>query len=229
MTPQELKREADALLKEHQIVEALSRFGDTTIHGSYDLDLMVWPELDIVVFAEGLQSSLCWDLLKALHERSPATVAMVINHCDYRLDTVMPGSVLIDYRIWRQDIEWKLDIALAPMPKTSTAGLTKVSDWIVHHGDPRAYNAMVRSRMDANSHKLIYRIKTAFIHSNYYRRMRWVFTPPERYFGTHDIYSAVFDHGVSSPQEFVRYLASSRGIDLASDPALSAQGFVIDA
>src|SRR4051794_19897912 len=46
---QRLRSEADVLLREHDILNVLGRFGTSHVTGSYDLHLMTWRDLDIYV------------------------------------------------------------------------------------------------------------------------------------------------------------------------------------
>lgn len=105
-----MQNQADEILREQHAIEILGKYGDVHLHGSYKLDLMTWPEIDIWILSDDFQSSMAWDIIKDLANAVPPTHVHVINQFDHQLGRTPPDCISIDYRFLHEQVEWKLDI-----------------------------------------------------------------------------------------------------------------------
>ncbi|TWT36618.1 hypothetical protein KOR34_15240 [Posidoniimonas corsicana] len=199
-----LQKQADVILQDTGIVEILRSFGTSFLHGSYDLDLMVWPELDIAVEIPELDHHTPYELMAALSRVVTPTVAMVVDQ--FGQESLFPmrvdDSILVDFRFIHAGVEWKLDLTL-----------------LAEHGEWSAsvYNNQIKQRLTPETRRIIASIKDLAVQSGCYRRSRWAFTAAEDAFCTHDIYKAVFECGVTNYEQFASYLKLERDIDLVGE------------
>lgn len=61
-----LHADADVLLKKTKIVEKLSKYGEVSISGSYDLDLMMDGDIDLFIINKNIDKQKSVDILQAL-------------------------------------------------------------------------------------------------------------------------------------------------------------------
>ncbi len=206
-----IKEQANAMLSECGILEVLKQFGEAHLHGSHDLDLMVWPELDFGILMKDLSFSSPFELVAALSKKVYPTTSMVINQIDRKpiFPMKVENNALIDFRFLHQNVEWKLDMVLVSKDVERTGPL---------------YNQDVRRYLTPDNHRIVKTIKEQLIHSPYYRKSRWEFTDRSQYFGANDVYKAVFGQGVTNVDQFVGYLKHVRGIDIPGEPEVSVGG-----
>lgn len=58
--------DADVLLKKTELVEKLSKYGEVSISGSYDLDLMMDGDIDLLIINKNIDKQKSVDILQAL-------------------------------------------------------------------------------------------------------------------------------------------------------------------
>jgi hypothetical protein len=94
-----MRNQADEMLTECRVVDILSKHGDVRVFGSYELDLMVWPEIDVYVINPQFHPPMAWDIVKDLSQVVPPTVVFVANQIDHALGLTPVKSVAVDYRL----------------------------------------------------------------------------------------------------------------------------------
>lgn len=197
--PTDMKRLADAMLAEYGIIPALAQFGETYLHGGYEMDLMVWPEVDVYLLFTGFRSDQVYPVIQRLHECCPPSSVLVLNQVEHERRYGPGGCVIVDYRLVHAGLSWKLDLCMAD--KVSFA-------WV------RDYNAALRQKMTPAQHAMIRNIKTVAVQSPHYRRANWEFIKRDRFFYSGDIYHAVLEHGVIDFDGFATHLERTRGFRL---------------
>ncbi|GEM_PF-5615342 len=198
-----IREEADRMLREYGILEALRVYGEPYLHGSYELDLMVWPELDIYLLVSGFQSRHVYKIIESMHDCVPPTDVLMTNKIDHASRFGPSGYVHIDYMLMHSDVEWKIDLGVVDKNK--------------HQWPLREYNSGLLTRLTPELRSTIVDIKTKAVCSSLYRRSTWQLVERKGTFYSGDIITAVLDHGVADFDGFTKFLRSQRGIDFRSE------------
>ena len=171
-----LQREAVRFAVEHRIVELLATLGRVIPVGSAVTGLMVWRDLDYTVDAHGVAAATVWDALRPLLHRCHALV--YADETGERVAETAPYER--QYFIFRIE-DWKLDISVW------TNGAPE---------DVERYQQRLVERLDDETRLAILHLKTAWL------------TRPEypTVVGGFEIYEAVLEHGVRTPDELDRHL-----------------------
>jgi len=172
-----LQVEARRFADEHGVAELLSPLGRVIPVGSAVTGLMVWRDLDYTVDADGATAAEVWSAVHPLLTRCRRLV-----YADETGDRVA-GTAPYErhYFVFRID-DWKLDVSV----------------WT--NGAPvevERYQGDLAARLDDQARLAILRLKDA-----------WQ-TRPEYpdVVGAFEIYEAVLEHGIRTPEELERYLA----------------------
>lgn len=188
----ELQAEAERVAADLELFGVLGRAGTVRLIGSAATGLMVWRDLDLQILSPGLTAGDAWDVVRPLaaHQRvyevrfvdQSGTGDLNVTRRDRRY------YVQLYYRADRGH-EWKLD----------------VSFWL--SGDPRedetAYTERLARRLDPEARFAILWIKGLWVESPRHRDPAY-----GREVSSMDIYEAVLEHRVRSPEEFDAYLAA---------------------
>lgn len=175
MKNEELKAEADALVRRCRLPELLAGYPAWFIGGSYSYDLMCWRDLDIYLLDAERDLRRCFEVGYELAARLNAWKCRFTNNVGGEPNGFYWGIKLGDVRrgAWKLDV-WFLDRA--------------------GYESHAAYCSRMRERPTDEQRRLILSIKEA-----YWQR------PAYRDTVTSDlIYRAVLDDGVSSLAEFER-------------------------
>ena len=171
-----LQREARELASRHRIDECLARLGRVIPVGSAVTGLMVWRDLDYTVDAPGVTAAACWDAVRPLLHA--CTKVAWADETGEKVAYTAPYERF--YFVLHVD-GWKVDITIW------TNGPP---------GDVEPYQRELPARLDDETRLAILRLKEA-----------WHVRPEYPYgVGAYDIYVAVLDHGVRTPDELERYL-----------------------
>jgi len=174
-----LQAEARRLTSELGVTESLGRLGRVIPVGSAVTGLMVWRDVDFTVDAPGAGSDAVWDALSPLVRRSQD-----VHYADEtgrRVAETAPHER--HYFVCRAD-GWKVDVSV----------------WT--NGAPESverYQQELPERLDGETRLTILRLKDAW-----HRRPEY----PE-VVGAFQIYEAVLQHGVLTPEDLERHLAST--------------------
>jgi hypothetical protein len=177
-SPEALRHEATTILHEGGLLAALARYGEPRPSGSYDLDLMVWRDLDVYVVTPDLPLSRFFSLGGEIAE------LLRPHRMRFRDERIAgtPGLPRLGLYWGVYFGQWKLDVwAVAP---EEFERLDR-------------YLESVRSRLNTDSRKTILRLKEAFFSHAEYRQS----------FSAKDIYDAVLDRGVTDEAGLIRSLA----------------------
>jgi hypothetical protein len=172
-----LQAEAHRFAVDHGVEALLAPLGRVIRVGSAVTGLMVWRDVDYTVDGEGTTATAVWGALRPLLTRCRR-----LAYADETGDRVAETAPYErHYFVFRID-EWKLDISV----------------WT--NGAPvevERYQLELVSRMDDEARLAILRLKDAW------------HTRPEypEVVGAFEIYEAVLEHGVRTPEELQRYLA----------------------
>lgn len=181
-----LQTEAAAILAELDLAAIVADVGPMLLAGSYVSGLMCWPDLDIMVFAGAAFSPQ--DVLRLLQQ--------IVDR---------PGVVGFDYRDERgprsptgtaRDERYHLVIALARHGRTWRIDLTL---WLNDpHENITAWHESLRDTVTVDQRSAILWIKDLWHRLPSY---------PDRVGGL-QIYNAVLDDGVRTPQQFAAWLTA---------------------
>ncbi len=172
-----LQAEARRFAKEHCVAGLLAPLGRVIPVGSAVTGLMVWRDLDYTVDAEGATATAVWDAVRPLLLRCRRLV-----YADETGDRVAETAPYERHYFVFRIGDWKLDISV----------------WT--NGAPaevEGYQHQLAARIDDETRLAILRLKDAW------------HTRPEypEVVGAFEIYEAVLEHGVRTPEELERYLA----------------------
>ena len=179
-----LQDEAQAVLKELDLVRLLSTAGVLRHVGSSALGLMVWRDLDLTVSSPGLSIERAYAIMHPLY------VHPRVKHVRYfnESGSFNPTGLQLHDRYYfavlydtPAGIEWKIDISF----------------WLADSIHPEPVHDALEQRLTPETRLVILWIKDTWYRLPAYRH--------EIY--SVDIYDAVLQHGVRTPAEFDSYLA----------------------
>lgn len=108
-----LHNKATELLKEKKLHKLMSKYGEVIYTGSFDLDLMVWPDIDIQLVIDNNKSKLdqMLELGRELLHDSEIKHIKLINFTKTK-KSGMPRGMFLGMKIKQQEspISWKIDI-----------------------------------------------------------------------------------------------------------------------
>lgn len=105
----ELKRAADKLLRETGIIDILARLGAVHPVGSYRLDAMYRPDIDLIVIADELRADAAVTATKQLLDQCHFQTVGFADWASYANPEGATGYYW-ELRALRGDVWWKLDI-----------------------------------------------------------------------------------------------------------------------
>jgi hypothetical protein len=191
-----LRAEATAILEELGLYILLQTFGRVVVHGSYELDLMVWRDLDIYLClipgTATFQLSGFFELGARVAELLPA------HRMHFRNELAAPTDGLPKGLYWGVHLRegpygpWKIDIWA--IDADELARLTE-------------YQQSVARQLTPESRRVILEIKSLLHNHSEYRRG----------FGARQIYDAVLSSGVRDIAGFVAYLREKNGLEIDAE------------
>ena len=121
---QNIKKQADLILKKTQLVESLSRFGTVHIIGSYPMDLMYNPDIDIIVTSKDIRASS----LKALEAILQKRICQKIEYGDFvKFKRVKrPAGYIMVLKIISKGVLWEVEIWFLPSAQKEEKFMEKV-------------------------------------------------------------------------------------------------------
>lgn len=176
----ELQDEARDFVEFAQLSQRLESF-DFYFTGSYALDLMAWPDVDVNVRFAGHHQSIFALGSEILKELSPSWFEL--RHAANEKDS--PGIYFLGFEIRHHSILWNVDIWFLDDDRFMAN-----QDWL-----RTTYEAMTPKRRDS-----IVAIKQSLLARGVY--------PTER--SSMDVYTAVLDGGVHDVEEFNAWVEHSR-------------------
>lgn len=110
----ELRSEADTLLKRTNLLSLLSEYGVPYIHGSHKLGLMTWRDLDILVEARRLTRTVHFEMGRRLSEVFDPFEMLFVDTTDLEVN----GAPAFECLYWgvctrgEEHARWKIDVCL---------------------------------------------------------------------------------------------------------------------
>jgi hypothetical protein len=178
-----LQTEAEEVMDRLQLLPMLNHVGRTMIVGSKALGLMVWRDVDIEVYCPMLSADAVFEVIR------PLASVPGIHKLNFR-DWSGPRSVadVPDGLYWGvryqpdADPEWKFDLWFVAEHTTHRMGSELLST--------------MPPRLTPKIRRTILSLKSLWFEHPSYRHVVY----------STDIYDAVLDHGVATPEQFERYL-----------------------
>jgi hypothetical protein len=180
----DLQEEAEALIQALDLRAMLESLGPTEMVGSVVSGLMVWRDIDFCVDCAGLTPERAWDALR------PLVTAPQVTRLDFRNETGEQNlhSDPTDQRLYyvlryetTPGVQWKIDLSL----------------WTVASPkDPGELLVELEQRLTEETRLAILWIKDVWHRLPIY--------PDD--IGGYEVYDAVLNHGVRTPEAFDRYL-----------------------
>lgn len=180
----DLQREAETLIQTLDLRAMLETLGPTELVGSVVSGLMVWRDIDFCVDCPQLRPERAWDALR------PLLIDPQVTQLDYRNETGerAPDGDPTAQRLYlvlryaaAPGVEWKIDLSL----------------WTVElPSDPGELLAELDRRLTHETRLAILWIKDVWCRLPVY--------PND--VGGFEVYDAVLNHGVRTPDDFDRYL-----------------------
>lgn len=187
---QNVKSQADRLLLTSGVLDILKIYGEPKIGGSYALDTMLRPDIDIFVIAEKHDYLKILEVQRRLMETKFFRELDFVNWVDFEDSKVMDAHEYY-FQPWTpfEGVLWKLDISLFTPEYDRSAELTD------------RFKALLDAERDNTKRITILTIKEAMRDGKKYRR------------GIDGklIYQAVLDEGVADVSGFERFCLS-RGL-----------------
>jgi hypothetical protein len=181
-----LQAEAAAILVDLDLAATVADVGPMLLAGSYVSGLMCWPDLDVMVFTAADFSP--HDVLRLLHGIVDRPGVVGFDYRDERGPRSPTGTV--------RDERYHVVIQLARDGRTWRIDLTL---WLNDpHVNVTAWHESLRDTVTADQRSAILRIKDVWHRLPSY---------PDRVGGL-QIYNAVLDDGVRTPQQFAAWLAA---------------------
>ena len=179
-----LQTEARQIMRELNVHALLSQAGLVTEVGSWVTGLMAWPDIDFGITSPGLDSTRAYEIMLPLLTHPRTTMVRFTNETGTHTFAGDPRNERLFFMVYYEHtsgLVWKLDIPfwLDPEPR-----------------DEGQFAAQLQSRLTPETRLAILWIKDIWHSSPVY--------PVE--VGSVDIYTAVLDHGVRTPDAFDTYL-----------------------
>lgn len=183
---QRLETEASDLRAELGLDAILGAVGEPVVVGSAALGLMTWRDLDVTVVCEQLDLAAVLDIAHRIGMLPEVSQVRFRNDTGrWNTDPSYPDGLYLGIECTRSGEAWNLDI------------------WFVDEPDRQpdlAHLSTLAPRLDDEARVAILTIKDAWCRSPRYGSE----------VTSHQIYEAVLDHGVRTPDEFEAYRSNQR-------------------
>lgn len=178
-----LQDEASRVIAELDLISLLARAGRAEQVGSVVSGLMVWRDIDVGAVSPGLSVNGAWEVMRPIIARPEVTRVSYTNESGHLNTSGRPYDdrhyFVIHYETAAHD-DWKIDITF----------------WLTDGPREQRARALELTRLPRETRLSILWIKDV-----------WHKLPTYPYqVGGTDIYDAVLEHGVRTPDEFDAYL-----------------------
>jgi hypothetical protein len=179
-----IRNEADEILHEKGLLSILKRFGTPHITGSYALDLMTWRDLDIYIETEDISEEIFFRLGAEINSRfSPVKMS-------YRNERIKKTAGL------PMGLYWGIYFG------NERKGAWKIDIWAVDAQECRQriqFCDAIAARLTPLAKQIILTIKSNCWQDPEYRRS----------YSSKEIYEAVLDKGITTIEDFRKYISSA--------------------
>jgi hypothetical protein len=188
-----LQAEASRVIADLDLMTSLARAGRVEQVGSSVSGLMVWRDIDVGAVSPGLTTDRAWELMLPIIARPEITRVSYSNESGHLNTSGRPYDdrhyFVIHYESAARD-DWKIDVTF----------------WVIAGPREHRERALALARLPRETRVAILWIKDVW------HRLP---TYPYQVGGT-DVYDAVLEHGVRTPEEFDAYLRE-RGMPTRAD------------
>ena len=182
---QRIRKEADEILYGRGLHAILSDYGDVFVCGSYCLELMVPRDLDIVIGTVDTSRKRFFEMGGRIAEALDPVKMLFLDNIRYR--TLIPVGLHWDTYVRMPCGEWTVDLWVRD-PKAVE--------------DRRKTSEGILTRLTPALRKRILQIKEYGVEQHGPAR--------GQHFAGWDVYGAVLDNGVETPEQFLAYLDRKR-------------------
>jgi len=177
-----LQNEAQAVVKELELVRLLSGAGTVRVHGSSMLGLMTWRDIDVAVSSPGLSIERAFETVQPLLTHSRVKQVRYLNESGPFTPTELPDERYFFMVLYDRQTEsdWKIDISF----------------WLGEGIHPEPIHERVEQQLTPETRLAILLIKDVW----------WKLPTYRQEVSSVDIYDAVLEHGVRTLDEFDYYL-----------------------
>ena len=178
-----LQAEASLVITTLDLMSFLARAGRAEQVGSFVSGLMVWSDIDVGVVSPGLSVNRAWEVLQPIIARPEITRVSYANESGHLNTSGRPHDdrhyFVIHYETAAHD-DWKIDITF----------------WLTEGPREQRARALALTQLPRETRICILWLKDV-----------WHRLPTYPYeVGGTDVYDAVLEHGVRTPDEFDTYL-----------------------
>lgn len=180
-----MQAEARRVVATLGLQELLAQAGEVTEHGSSVSGLMAWRDIDFGVRSPGLTTERAFEIMLPLLQHPRTARVRYQNETGSRIFMGDPRNERLFFMLYYDHTDgetWKIDIAFWMSPERHDEG---------------EYTDRIRARLTDDTRAAILWIKELWHGLAAYPAV----------VGSVDIYTAVLDHGVRTPDEFDAYLA----------------------
>ncbi len=171
-----LKEEGRKILEDEGLIEILNSYGETKIVGSYDLDLLVKPDIDISISVNKLDVDKHFAISLEIAKKLKPSWVKYIDQSIYKLPFPFTEGYYLGLRIPRNDIVWEID-CWAFTPET-------FKERVVYHNS-------IKEKINQTNREILLEIKKEICHSPSYISV--------------DLYNAILFEDVASLPEFLTW------------------------
>ena len=174
-----IQEKADAFIAQNNLIEILQRYGNTTLVGSYIMQIMTWNDLDVYMDLADFHPDKYYNLIAELVlELKPVRYDGI---CNAEKDTYFLGmEIMYKGERWNLDIWWKkreeIEAALA-----------------------YANDLMLQMNQYPYLREAVCEIKRKLIENKLYG-----FDKGKKHYHSNEIYEAVFNKGIMSVEDFLK-------------------------
>lgn len=180
----QIKSDAEKLLEESKIAEILSMYGDVKFVGSYPLNVMLRPDLDIYAIGENNREKML-DIIQKIFVSNYFDEICFSNWVEFNQDQNLHSGYYIQTLATIGENRWKLDIWLMPESQFKTY--------------TEEFLELIKDDPNEEKRLIILKLKEAFAEGKKYRK------------GVNGklIYHAVLKDNITTVEEFEEYLKKS--------------------
>jgi hypothetical protein len=179
-----LQAEAQSVLRELDLGKLLTTVGSFRQVGSSALGLMVWRDIDLAVSSPNLSIEHAYESMRPLYTHPGVKQVRYINESNFFNPTGLQKDERYFFMVFYsmpEGLEWKIDISF----------------WLGEGIHPEPVHDAIEQQLTPETRLAILWIKDVWYQLPTYRNGVY----------STDIYDAVLQYGVRTPEEFERYLA----------------------
>ena len=177
-----VKNECNKLLSDYKLMDILKEYGDVTLTGSYELDLMVWRDLDLYIDVDKVNLENIYNLVNTINNTFKPVWG---EYKDTRNDNSgCPKGFFVGFETYLiSDELWNIDIWFA-----SKDYIKKSKEYIKN----------IKEIIDDNNKQIILKIKSDLCKNPSYGSE----------FFSIVIYDGVLKNGIETKEEFIMWISN---------------------